>query len=379
MLRWLKSFLSLDDSVGRADLQADAGASYGPVTRDTQAAISELSRLARNNPDAVEIYLALGNLYRSHGEIERAVHIRQSLIVRPGLDAHTKGKAWYELGKDYKRGGFVDRSLAAFEKARSLSGDSPDITRELARLTAQGGDYRLAARHWAQLGNTRAEAHYHVLLSRERLKAGDESGGRKALERALKVHPGSPEAWLETLLRDARRANWPVMADHLEQALSKVERGLGFVLLEGILAAPLGSVPGESRSLDRPFCVLPDPDMAGSLLPVLEGRQEDLLLHYYAAWLACGRDRDRSRTLLEKCLVLHPGFWPARLELLALGIDDQPLSPAFRKQLEFFISRAREVKRFLCGQCGLKREQVFFVCPRCQSWHSITPRMALTD
>ena len=378
MMRWLKALLSPGEARD-AGLRGDAGASYGPVTRDTQAAISELSRLARNNPDAVEIYLALGNLYRSHGETERAVQIRQSLIVRPGLDAATKAKAWYELGLDYKRGGFVDRALAAFEEARSLSGQSQDITRELARLTAQGGDYRQAARYWAQLGNAKAEAHYNVLLSRARLETEDASGSRKALERALKVYPGSPEAWLETLVRDAGRSDWPSMAEHLEQALSRVERGLGFVLLEGILAAPMPPGSGQARTMDRPFCVLPDPDMARSLLPILESRQEDLLLHYYAAWLACGLDRDRSRTLLEKCLVLHPTFWPARLELLALGIDDQPLSPAFRIQLEFFISRAREVKRFLCGQCGLKREQVFFVCPRCQSWHSIAPRMALSD
>jgi len=379
VLRWFKTFLSPDDSGGRTSIRDDARASYGPVTRDTQAAISELSRLARNNPDAVEIYLALGNLYRSHGEIERAVQIRQSLIVRPGLDAKIKAKAWYELGQDYRRGGFVDRALAAFEEARRLSGDSDEITREMARLTAQGGDHRLAARHWARLGNVKAEAHHHVLLARELRAAGDESGGRKALDKALKVHPGSPEAWLETLLRDAGRSDWPAMADHLDTALTKVETGLGFVLLEGVLAAPLGQAQGREQSLDRPFCTLPDTDMAQCLLPILEGRQEDLLLHYYAAWLACGLDRDRARTLLEKCLVLHPGFWPARLELLALGIDDQPLSPAFRKQLEFFISRAREVKRFLCGRCGLKREQVFFVCPRCQSWHSIAPRTALTD
>jgi len=59
---------------------------YAPVSRDTQAAIAELAQVVKSNPDAVEIYLALGNLYRSHGEIERAVQIRHNLIVRPTLD-----------------------------------------------------------------------------------------------------------------------------------------------------------------------------------------------------------------------------------------------------------------------------------------------------
>ncbi|MDY7001315.1 MAG: tetratricopeptide repeat protein, partial [Thermodesulfobacteriota bacterium] len=101
---------------------------YAPFSRDTMTAISELSRVAKNNPDAVEIYLALGNLYRSQGEIERAVQIRRNLIVRPRLDTKFKAKAWYELGLDYKRGGFVDRAVNAFEQAGKLSGNFKGVS-----------------------------------------------------------------------------------------------------------------------------------------------------------------------------------------------------------------------------------------------------------
>ncbi|MDY7002182.1 MAG: hypothetical protein SVS15_10435, partial [Thermodesulfobacteriota bacterium] len=128
-----------------------------------------------------------------------------------------------------------------------------------------------------------------------------------------------------------------------------------------------------------PFQYHPDQALAEAILPVLEKQEPDLLLLFYAAWISSGQDQALAKSHLEKTLVLNPGFWPARLELLALGMEDQTLSPAFKTQLEFFVMRARELKRFVCRKCGLKRETLFFLCPRCQSWHSISYRTAIHE
>ena len=168
---------------------------------------------------------------------------------------------------------------------------------------------------------------------------------------------------------------------------------LRFVLLEGLLAdaAHCGEAAGamaESGNtacpvpgpeMDRPFSIIPDRALAEAVLPVLAAQEPDLLISFYAAWFAAGMERDLAVTWLEKTLVANPGFWPARLELLLLAAQQQDLSPVFRTQLEFFAARAREIKRFVCRTCGLKREQVFFVCPRCQSWHSIGYRLVINE
>ena len=54
--------------------------------RDTLAAIRALNQEVRNDPNGVETYLALGNLYRSRGDLERAIQIRNGFIVRPALE-----------------------------------------------------------------------------------------------------------------------------------------------------------------------------------------------------------------------------------------------------------------------------------------------------
>lgn len=397
MFGWLKSLLGArpeqpahDAPPPVAGLAQDSGL---PVSRDTVAAISELSRVIRNNPDAVEIYLALGNLYRAQGETERAVQIRQNLIVRPGLDKAYKAKAWFELGMDYKRGGFLDRAAGAFEQARKLEGDTEPIILELARLSALSGDFSSAAKHYARLGYPLAEAHYLARLAQEATDQGQENEGRKWLDKALKVYPASVEAWRERLVRAERAGNRAAVAEILDKALGLVQKRLRFVLLEGLLTdavhganlpaavsgAGLPTAPPAVPDLDRPFNIQPDKALAGAVLPVLTRQEPDLLISFYAAWFASSVDQDLATNWLDKTMVLNPGFWPARLELLLLAAQRQDLSPAFCTQLEFFAARAREIKRFVCRTCGLKREQIFFVCPRCLSWHSIGYRLVINE
>lgn len=353
----------------------------GTMSQDTQSAIAELSRVARSHPDAVEIYLALGNLYRSSGEIERAVQIRQNLIVRPGLDPETRAKTWFELGKDFKRGGFIDRAMGAFDEARKIAGDSPAIVEELARLAAAAGDFERAAKFYGKLGQSIPQTHYMVRLAQDYFADGSDTVGFRWLRKAVKVFPGSLEAWLELMHQDLVQRNWTDLGRHMDKALPSVKADQRFVLLEGVLEASRmhGGTDVSTFDTDKPFQYHPAEEVTRALLPVLERQKPDLLIYFYAAWMQCSFDVEASRRWLEKTLVLNPEFWPARLELLSLDKDNQELTSSFSSQLVFFVDRARHLKRFVCRDCGLKREQVFFCCPRCRSWHSIKYRTTINE
>src|SRR4030067_1546172 len=49
-------------------------------------AIEVFIRVLEVNSETVETHLALGNLFRRRGEVERAIRIHQNLIARPTLD-----------------------------------------------------------------------------------------------------------------------------------------------------------------------------------------------------------------------------------------------------------------------------------------------------
>ncbi|WP_353116544.1 tetratricopeptide repeat protein [Nitratidesulfovibrio sp.] len=369
----------------RADILSPMGPdAESPGARDALSAIQELSRVVRNDPDAVEIYLALGNLYRLRGDIERAVQIRSSLIVRPGLDPQFKARALFELGRDYRRGGVMDRALAAFDEARALGADPEQITYELALLHADSGAFQEAAAQYARLGFRPAQAHYMVRHAEELDRCGRHDEARTLLAKAVKVYPGAVEAWRARLVMAARAGEWRRAGKLLREGLERVPASIRFLLLEGLLEleAPAprngngthgaNGVGTASADFEKQRCA--------TVLAAMEAQEPDLLLQYYGALflLRCG-NREEAGNWLAKAMVLRPDFWAARLELLSLSMEQQHLSPVFRSQLEYFIEHARKVKRFVCGTCGLRREHTFSVCPRCRSWHSATFRMSLQD
>ena len=53
-----------------------------------EEAIEEFTRAVAEDTQTVGTYIALGNLYRSKGDFERAIGIRQSLIHGPRVNKH---------------------------------------------------------------------------------------------------------------------------------------------------------------------------------------------------------------------------------------------------------------------------------------------------
>ncbi len=340
---------------------------YPSPTKDTYTAITELSKVVKNNPDALEIYLALGNLYRAQGEIDRAIQIRHNLIVRPSIQSEHKFKALYELGLDYKRGGFLDRAQNAFEQARELIGNDPAIIQELAILKAEGNDFEQAAHYYGILKKPIPQAHYLVRLSKDLRQQGRQKRSYYWLNKALQIYPASVEAWLEQTIRAYEQSLWDQLESSFSKALKKIKPHLWFVLLEGLVQYLFKKK--ENKEIFTPTL---SREAGQILLRVLNNSPENLLLYYYGAWiyLQIG-ERENAKRWLDKCLSFESNFWPARMELLFLTLNELSLDPNLKGQLEFFLNRIRQIKKFICTQCGLKREQIFFVCPRCRTWHSI--------
>ena len=65
--------------------------------------------------DTIETQLALGNLFRRRGEVDRAIRIHQNLITHSALGDEQRSLAALELGMDYMRSGLFDRAERLFK------------------------------------------------------------------------------------------------------------------------------------------------------------------------------------------------------------------------------------------------------------------------
>ncbi|MDZ7810053.1 MAG: hypothetical protein U5L11_07670 [Arhodomonas sp.] len=92
----------------RGDSGAQRPASFSPeyfrglnylLNEQPDKAIEVFTQMVEVDSDTVETHLALGNLFRRRGEVDRAIRIHQNLIARPSLERGQRSYAMLELAE----------------------------------------------------------------------------------------------------------------------------------------------------------------------------------------------------------------------------------------------------------------------------------------
>ena len=83
------------------------------------------SKAAHGAGDPLEIHMILGNLYREKGQVGRAIQVHQACCSARISRKLEHANVLLCLGLDYKRGGFVDRALEAFNEVLRLDPEQP--------------------------------------------------------------------------------------------------------------------------------------------------------------------------------------------------------------------------------------------------------------
>jgi lipopolysaccharide biosynthesis regulator YciM len=104
------------------------------VANQIDLAIEELVRASSVDPDALDVHMILGNLYREKGQVGKAITVHQSLLQRARLGKLEHAHVLLCLGLDYRRGGFVDRALEAFNEVLRLDPKNEHALLNLQKL-----------------------------------------------------------------------------------------------------------------------------------------------------------------------------------------------------------------------------------------------------
>lgn len=377
-LRWLRGRFSLQHAAPRPE--RSQGRSID-ARRDSHAAVNELSRLLTEkqhdnacNNGAADISLALGNLFRAQGDIDRAVALREAVLADAANDpaaASLRARTYFELGCDYLRAGFIDRAHNAFREAAGLGFSAESIHMQLAKMYADSGDFAAAAAEYGRLHMPFAKAAFLVRQASETAALGKDDAAMRLLREALAVYPGSPEAWaalacMSLLAGDATRTI-ALLAD----GLKKCTESCKLILLEKLYSFATGPAAPD----------IPPAALAETALGIGRLLQNDssVTMLYYAGLLHHLTGKlDEAEQNFSKALVLDHGFWAARLALLGICAKRESLAPLLEQQVAFFTEQGAKSKRFICRPCGMRRETIFSECPRCRAWHSALFRTRLT-
>ncbi len=169
---------------------------------ESERALRLLTELAQRDAAAVLPYLLLGRMYRTRGDVARAVKIHQSLLVRGDLDSETRLRALAELAADYEKAGFLQRAIAAYEEVLRCRSNHLQALRALAGLHAQARNFpralQLAQRLRRTGGDRERRCEISVLLhwAEAARSEGRDGEARKALKQTLRADPRLVRAWL---------------------------------------------------------------------------------------------------------------------------------------------------------------------------------------
>lgn len=151
-----------------------------------QRAMDACRRAAQMDPGLAEVKLAVGDLYRAHGDLDRALAAYRDSERSPS----TQAQAHIGMAKVYVAQGQSARAIEEFGRALELSPGDADVYAQIGYQQYAGGDIAHALESYRKVVALRPEAaDGWSSLGALSLEAGDSAAAAKALERAVAIKP----------------------------------------------------------------------------------------------------------------------------------------------------------------------------------------------
>lgn len=322
-------------------------------------ALEVLLRMTELDQDTVETHLALGNLYRRRGEVDRAIRVHENVMERQSLAPELREQAMYALAEDYFHAGLFDRAEALFQRLTERPGQRTAALRNLLRIYEQQGDWTQAIATYEKLASLAspeyptAIAHYYCELADEARKQKRFDEARQLLRTAREAQRNFPRG---ALLRAdvALDMGEPGLAAHLCKHAIELHPQLLPLALQRYAQALRASGGAADQATLLSY---PDPAMRAQLAyaAIVAGLQDEPFL------LECLPDylrRDPNLGELIPTLAGDPGL-----------LDKQKLSEIAGALGKIF----RRTQRYRCVDCGFSTTAHFWQCPGCRSWDALAP------
>jgi lipopolysaccharide biosynthesis regulator YciM len=224
------------------------------IARDHATVVNELRGVVEENVEDVEPYFALGALFRSGGEHERAIRVHQALALRERNQRKLRVRALYELGLDFRAAGMPRRATKALEEVLLEDPSHAGALRAVAALYEEQARFRDAAAMWDRLGKRRGEDlsarehHLFVAAAQAALADGELDAAKSALKSAKKLAE-TPHFFVAAAELAAARGNPKGARERLKQALV-ADPALAPHVLPGLIAAETALAGGAAGQAD---------------------------------------------------------------------------------------------------------------------------------
>jgi lipopolysaccharide biosynthesis regulator YciM len=163
--------------------------------------------------ETVEMHMALGNLFRRRGEIERATRIHQNLVARSDLEDSLRSLALFELAQDYFKAGLFDRAENLFQELQQVVEYREQACKFLLQIYDQEKEWQNAISTATNLNRfsehdySQTIAHYYCELAEVAIAEGNNQVAENHIESAFKFDTRCIRAVIQSGRIAAMRGN----------------------------------------------------------------------------------------------------------------------------------------------------------------------------
>lgn len=325
------------------------------------------------NSETLETHIAVGNLMRRKGEVERAIRIHQNLLARPSLPRVHLHQAHLELARDFISAGLLDRAERLLKDLIEDTEELRDIAmRHLLEIYEAEKEWEDAIDLAKKLLPKRsllksslpsdnsiavALSHYCCELAKIAVEKNDYQTARSFLKQALSYDSNSVRASM--LLADIE-----YRTEHYEKAIKHLrkvrEQDPVFIPETMELLKACFEQQGKPEGFYRYLMdSLDESPSVSVLLTLVEHISEEKGEEQASSFLGQELKRRPSLRGLAKLVELHINN--------SNGRSKENLSI-----LQLLIEQLMESKpQYKCSHCGFSGMRLHWSCPGCKQWGQI--------
>lgn len=360
------------NSIFEAQSKVFLNATQYLISGNKDLAIKEFLNAVDINRETIDTYFALGGLFRSNGEIEKAISIHRSLIARENISESARLRALKELAVDFDKGGFVDKAIETYKDVLKINRDQFEVIQSLCRIFEDIGDWDQAYSYRIMLSKVghenQAETISHILVQKAKyhFETGDFNHCNEDLEDAFRFAP-SVSAKILRLRLYLRNGNIEESKNLLLELLKEHPMYASFIfesLSEGFMGDD--NIQGEYKT------------RLGLLKDFFLGLDDEELLSSASVILTKVRLLKESNQIQDAYRVMkifmagHKNPSEAlRVEYIKLLIDLGLNEEVVEHTQGLLGTLHQSLTKHYCSNCGFNSDEIFWRCPQCHEWETI--------
>lgn len=336
------------------------------VANQIDLAIEELTHAASLDANALEVHMILGNLFREKGQVGKAITIHQSLLQRQKLSRVEHAYVLLCLGLDYRRGGFVDRALDAFNDVLRLDPENGYALENIQKLHEEQHQWTEAYDTRQRLTNLAAIdsrpqsqsilAFLENEIGHEAARRGDHAEAVRRYQSAIELDPRAVPAYLN--LGDLRLAQGKEAdAAAIWNSMVEMAPDRAYLAFERLEAhAVRAGAPQRFTDLCRRL--------------IAENPQDWRARLALSRQLAAAGQTDDALELMFAALVqnphslrIHQSIW----QTFRLLDNPQALVDRYRDITEHAVFY---LDPHVCMRCRYRSTELLWQCPHCHDWNT---------